>query len=123
MKWKTEKNSREESMKPKTGSLIKTQAQTDHAEEKSCKLPASAERGDITTDPTHITKTTKGYYKQFYHTNSTADMRWTNFLKITNYQSSPKPNWGNCRASISGNVPGLYSGPACSQSAICPNSG
>ena len=47
MKWKTEKNSREESMKPKSGSLIKTQAQTDYAEEKSCKLPASGWKEEI----------------------------------------------------------------------------
>lgn len=56
MKWKTEKNSREESMKPKSVSLIKTQAQTDHAEEKSCKLPASGWKEEISLQIPHTSQ-------------------------------------------------------------------
>ena len=51
------KNSREESMKPKSGSLIKTQAQTEHAEGKSCKLPASGLKEEISLDILQILKT------------------------------------------------------------------
>ena len=64
-------------------------------------------RGDITTDRTHITRTTKECYKQLYHTNSITFMRWTNSLKTTNYQKSPKLNLGGIEVSISGDSPGF----------------
>ena len=50
------KNSREESMKPKSGSLIKTQAQTEHAEGKSCKLPASGLKEEISLQIPHTSQ-------------------------------------------------------------------
>lgn len=76
------KNSRKNQWNQESGSLIKTQTQTRACRGKKLQITSiRTERGNITTDPTHITKANKGYCKQFYHTNSTTDMRWTQFLQ------------------------------------------
>lgn len=97
-------------MKPRNGSLIKT-SQTDHGGKKMQITNIRTKRGDITTNRTHITRTTKEYYKQLYHTNSTTFMRWTNSLKTTNYQKSPKLNLGGIEGIYLRRLSRLYSGP------------